>query len=239
MSAQGAEYYQARAEHLNVDALPGILDGIPVRLLDDGEQRLSFQKPDEGQAATVTERYGTIVTSLNGFVSAGLRNQFGDLTRTYPPRREQANERHLGGLAKLLRPNEVQAGHICDIQTEAIARSEIKLSHIRSAARGNNNYAPDEHTESQEVYLRTSAALYTGRKPLGFVACLSVVAAKPFEDRRGNATYTIHYMGAAFKQNDLLAKSAIAESRAIANYVVAWGLQNEIVNNTHRGKGSS
>lgn len=150
-------------------------------------------------------------------------------------RQQEVNDRHIDSVIETkLFPGRLQAGRVTDIQVEAMARSEVQTTHIRLAGES-SGYFYDETNEESEVYLLTSGKLFSGR-PLGYTACLTVVAATWISPVSGPTGVAPRYMGVAFKTNDLLAQSGLDESRAIRTYIDVWGLANPQVQNVRRGK---
>jgi len=208
-----------------------------VRLLDDDyDQRLSVHLPDPQRLHMVTERYSTIVHSLHRFLLAGVRKDWHGSPGRSLNRSNTINQRHIGSLvtAKLF-PTKVQAGHIRDIQTEAIARSEIESSYIRKATES-SGYLADEDSELHEVYLRTSAAAYAGTKPLGFTACYSIISLDRVTANNSKVVITPRYMGVAINRTDQPAQAAVAESRAAASRAVAWSDRNLSLQNIRHSR---
>ena len=207
MSEHAARYYQARAERLGIEALPGILDGQPVPLMDDG-QRLSLHRPDQQRVDEVTQRYADVLHSVDPFVTEVFKVKHPDAQVRKGAHGRQSEAQHLQiFVAANLLPKRLKTGRVTDVTIEAIAHFEVPPSEQLQHSE-NRFFRTSE--EDNEVYLLTSGALFAGR-PLGYVACLTTVGI----GQDSAELMTPKYISRRLKTNEALAKSGLLQSRAV------------------------
>jgi hypothetical protein len=210
MSEQAAAYYQERAVRLGIGPVPDILDGQPVPLMDEG-QRLSLQMPDPARVAEVTDRYAEVLHEAGVFVAAAFQALFPECKIGKGRYGQQWETQHLTNFVTNLLPKHLKAGRVTDMQVEAIASYEVPPPELLK--RGESRFFRSS-VEDNEVYLLASGALFAGR-PLGHVACVTVIGVG--QDSEG--LVAPKYIQWRFKTNEALARSGLAQSRAVRTAV--------------------
>src|SRR5687768_11952800 len=94
MSELAEAYYQERADRLEIDEVPEILNGVPVRLMHE-DYRLSLQLPDRALVRTVSSNYRRTLGTLDNFVIQAYQRTKIDAPFGIPFRQQQTNERHV------------------------------------------------------------------------------------------------------------------------------------------------
>lgn len=214
MSEAASAYYQARAETLGIEQVPQVLDGQPMLLLSHSSDALAIHSPRQDMLARVTVLYDAVVEGARGFVEACARARDPSFEeQMYGPLARANSDHVIGMVEKLLFPSRrrIRAGYLSDIQIEAIARHEV-TPEVFNRATQNREYLRAPEAEQQQAFLLTSAELHSGGRSLGRVACFTMVGVDP--ERQA-----IRYLGASYTQTDLLAASALWQSRAVARVV--------------------
>ena len=209
------EYYAQRAEAALIDPLtmPGVLQE-PVSLIGS-QVRMPIRSPRESLQRDVADNFCSVVAEVGDFVlrASEVIPFVRESRPDYP-----SNERVLEKIGGILIPKheKLKTGHIEDIQVGALIPEETDKSLIDLALgswsatkKRNCAYQPTWSNPDRQVMLHLEGTLCVGGRKIGQMACLGIVAARPRLD--GYA-----FCATPFPTNELFAKSALQESRAVA-----------------------
>jgi hypothetical protein len=174
MSELAAAYYTDLAEAHNIDhnAIPEILDGTPLPLLDPGE-RLSIHHPQEGLKDQAVERYQTTILGLSSFL---LACAFDDIPEE-PLQPTLATKRHFSGMVEyFLSPKYLSTGILLDISMQAVTPDEVSSRALRQALgmHGKNRPAVDAVLNHSALFIVSANIKPRSALSEGYTASLSI-----------------------------------------------------------------
>ncbi len=214
MSERAREYYTRAARHYGFE-LPDLLasgssiqlssDSLPIHLRD------SEIWPDLDRLERAFSRQ---INWLRPFVMSVARAK-------HPGAPEKDAIFRESSLWDKLKPKKLKAGFLYDFRMEPLAPEEVGetvRARIRAAQK---DVVPRPLHDAEAVYVITSAALHAGRE-LGRVACVSQLYMPCTRDDAGEVTALVgvpKVTTVPLRTNELLVRSALADSRAIATIV--------------------
>jgi len=183
MSELATAHYAALAEanHLAAADIPGILNGIPLPLLDP-EQEVPVRNPGAALVEKIEAGYMATIRSLGGFLVACTFPEL-DTVPAEPPL-ARGTTRHIGGIVDvLLKPHNRSTGYRTGLQIQAISPEETSENSLRTVLKMQGSDRTEEYKTAiaRSVLLVMSTNIFpkpkSPREPdyIGFVGIVRAV----------------------------------------------------------------